>query len=307
MRAMVGPTRMLQHRHSLPKICAHPFLLLLLLLLLLSPVPFYAAAAAAEEEGSIGGGIWDWLFNGLCFSESDTRCGLFGWGRPMNRPNNDDESCQQICSYFTLWDALFFGYQCGVCEIITANAAPTLEPSTAPSLAPSSAPSRPTATAYDIHLDLSEGAAAPPTVIAVPAEDRPLVTQAAVRWQEVVIGDLPDRNSQLILDAFPDTGAPPAGCTYPETIDDLYLCVQYRSDVDGPNGVLAFASPTFWRLPSFLPLAGRLVVDAADAAALRDLGRLEAVVRANCVLCVFTWYAWMEQQELAWFNMMCDK
>ena len=266
---MVGPTSML-HRYSLLRICAHPFLLLLLLQ---SPVPFHAAAAAAE--GSSNGGLFGWLFNGLCFSEHSDRCGLFDLGRPMNRAGgiNSNDECQQICSYFTLWDALFFGYQCGVCEI-TADAAPTPAPSLTPSLAPSSAPSRPTATAYNIQLDLSDGAA--PS--AVPAEDRPLVAQAAARWEEVVIGDLSDVNSQQILDAFPDEGAPPAGCTYPETIDDLYMCVQYSSNVDGPNGVLAFASPTFWRTPSFLPIAGRVVVDAADAAALRDSGQLENVV-----------------------------
>jgi hypothetical protein len=82
------------------------------------------------------------------------------------------------------------------------------------------------------------------------------------------VGDLSEINSSAILDKFPDTGLPYAGCQYPEIIDDLYICGRY-APVDGGGGVLAFAGPTFWRLPSFLPITGRMTIDVADVASLK--------------------------------------
>ena len=123
-------------------------------------------------------------------------------------------------------------------------------------------------TEFNICLDIEQG---------VPTTDHYVFTAAAARWEQAVVNDLEDVESSVILDTFPDTGLPYEGCVYPEIIDDLYICGRY-APIDGRGLVLASAGPTFWRLPSFLPITGRITIDSADMASLTTGDELSNVV-----------------------------
>jgi Leishmanolysin len=112
------------------------------------------------------------------------------------------------------------------------------------------------------------------------AIDQRLFAEAANAWTQVVVGDLGSR----VLANAPDV--PPAGCTYPNEIDDLYICVVYAA-IDGPLAnstegsvnVLASAGPTWVRGVNFLPVAGFMRFDEADVPALRNNNGLPNVIR----------------------------
>ena len=179
------------------------------------------------------------------------RCGFLGLGTTMCAIRTSTE----ICSFFPPSHLGGGDYILGPCP--TPTPTPTPNPSAPPSQSPTNC--TPSATEYNLCLDVQQG---------VPVRDHGFFTSAAKRWEGVVVGDLSDINSSAILDKFPDTGLPYDGCQYPEIIDDLYICGRYAS-VDGGGGVLAFAGPTFWRLPSFLPITGRMTIDVADLASLK--------------------------------------
>ena len=57
---------------------------------------------------------------------------------------------------------------------------------------------------------------------------------AAARWEQVIVGDLPD-----VTLSNPPT-LPDTNCGYPTTVDDLYICV-YGQTIDGPGGTAGYA------------------------------------------------------------------
>ena len=57
---------------------------------------------------------------------------------------------------------------------------------------------------------------------------------AAARWEQVIVGDLPD-----VTLSNPPT-LPDTKCGYPTTVDDLYICV-YGQAIDGPGGTAGYA------------------------------------------------------------------
>ena len=85
--------------------------------------------------------------------------------------------------------------------------------------------------------------------------------QAAARWQEIIVGDLPD-----VVD--PATG---------QRIDDILIDVSAVS-IDGPQGVLGQAGPTQFRTGSGLPWKGIMEFDTADLAVLETSGQLVEVI-----------------------------
>ena len=186
------------------------------------------------------------------------RCGFLGLGTTMCALDTSLE----ICLYFPLFH-LGGDYVLGRCP-----PTPSQSPSAPPSQSPTSTDCTSSATDYSLCLDLEQS---------IPVLDHGFFISAATRWEGVVVGELSDINSSAILDRFPATGLPYEGCLYPEIIDDLYICARY-APVDGGGGVLAFAGPTFWRLPSFLPITGRMTIDAADVASLKAGGDLVNVV-----------------------------
>lgn len=68
------------------------------------------------------------------------------------------------------------------------------------------------------------------------------------------------------------------GCTWPEIIDDLYICAMYAR-IDGPSKVLGYAGPEYVREDNLLPISGIMVFDNSDLTMLRqDNGFLEAIL-----------------------------
>jgi hypothetical protein len=111
------------------------------------------------------------------------------------------------------------------------------------------------ASKFDISLHYSDSS--------LTSGQRSLFSAAARKWAGVIVGDLPDVNSDGVA------------------IDDLYVDVAAR-DIDGRGGVLAQASPSAFRdgagSKSGLPYRGFIEVDEADLASLTSSGQLLTVV-----------------------------
>lgn len=84
---------------------------------------------------------------------------------------------------------------------------------------------------------------------------------AAARWQEIIVGDLPDATD-------PATGQP---------IDDV-LIVATAPAIDGRGGVLGQAGPTNTRGGRGLPFKGRMQFDSADVGAMVSNGTFQDVI-----------------------------
>jgi hypothetical protein len=88
---------------------------------------------------------------------------------------------------------------------------------------------------------------------------RAAFTDAANRWAQIVVGDVPDVS---------DGGT---------VIDDLRITATAPS-IDGRGGVLGQAAPTGFRANSTLPFKGFMEFDAADLAQLESDGQLTRVI-----------------------------
>lgn len=94
------------------------------------------------------------------------------------------------------------------------------------------------------------------------ASQQAMFAQAATRWEQIIIGDLPD-----VVD--PATG---------QTIDDVVIDAS-ATPIDGVNGVLGQAGPTKFRQDATgLPWKGVMQFDTADLAALEQSGQLVDVI-----------------------------
>ena len=92
------------------------------------------------------------------------------------------------------------------------------------------------------------------------ASQQAVFTDAAERWEEVIIEDVPDvfvTGIGLVDDVVIDVGAP---------------------DIDGVGGILGQAGPTVVRSDTFLPAVGIMEFDAADVDNLEADGLLEDVI-----------------------------
>lgn len=85
--------------------------------------------------------------------------------------------------------------------------------------------------------------------------DASTIEAAARRWEQIVIGDLPD--------VFTDLGL----------VDDLVIDIEVVP-LDGSLGILGTAAPTLLRPESFLPARGIFQLDTADLAQLSSSGAL---------------------------------
>jgi Leishmanolysin len=101
-------------------------------------------------------------------------------------------------------------------------------------------------------------------LVGIPPSDVAYFANAAARWQTVITGDLSNE---------PTRNLPPRtdGCTYPSTIDDVFICAQYQA-VDGPGAVLGFAGPEYVRSTNSLPMSGFIGFDLADVPTLTSKG-----------------------------------
>ncbi len=97
--------------------------------------------------------------------------------------------------------------------------------------------------------------------------------EAAERWAEVIIGDLPDIAVNKPADDC-DAGEPALN----ETIDDL-LIHAIIEPIDGEGGVLGSAGPCYIRTSGDqLPIYGIMRFDSADIAALEAAGDFDDVI-----------------------------
>jgi hypothetical protein len=95
----------------------------------------------------------------------------------------------------------------------------------------------------------------------IPLSQRLAFEQAANRWEQVIVADLP--NVFSIQEG--------------EFVDDLLINVRIRR-IDGSNGILGLAGPTTLRIGSGLPAAGVMEFDRADLETLESIGQLELVI-----------------------------
>ena len=115
-----------------------------------------------------------------------------------------------------------------------------------------------TASRFDIELRFDEN---------VPESHRPIFRQAADRWEEIIIGDLPDVHlpDWYDLDELLELGEP---------VDDIVIVVRYNDSIGAPGigGVLWF------RDDSDLPGAGQVTIDGEGLLSFwREVGELREV------------------------------
>jgi hypothetical protein len=175
-------------------------------------------------------------------------CGFLGLAAVV-RATEDPSApgCVETCSLFP--GILAPDYFCGSCGVVDAPvsppvdapvsppvAAPVLPPIVAPVLPPVSPPvaapvlppvSPPSMSndGFQMTLDLQ-----------ISSQYKVYFTNSAARWEQVIVGDLPD----WTVSNPPDL--PDNRCSYPATIDDLYICV-YNGEIDGAGKTAGFAGP----------------------------------------------------------------
>ncbi len=123
-----------------------------------------------------------------------------------------------------------------------------------------------TASAFDVVVRFSTGTTPTPS-------QQQLFLAAAARWEQLIIGDIPDGALSIPAGSC-------AGANYPalnETLDDVIIYAA-AVPIDGPGGILGQAGPCFIRSGSFLPALGGMQFDTADLATLESQGRLLDVI-----------------------------
>jgi hypothetical protein len=114
-----------------------------------------------------------------------------------------------------------------------------------PNLPPSPPPPPPPTGAFQITLRTS----------GLTAAQQAVFQQAANRWAQVIIGDLPNANY------------------FGVSVDDVLIDAS-ASAIDGPGGILGQAGPDFFRAGTDLPIHGVMQFDSADLASLQASGGL---------------------------------
>lgn len=106
------------------------------------------------------------------------------------------------------------------------------------------------------------------------ASQQAAFTNAAARWGEVIIGDLPDMNINRLASICAGSGVPAVN----ETVDDVLIFVTVQP-IDGVGTILGQAGPCN---PGFTPPlrfpVGAMRFDDADLQTLETNGRLNAVI-----------------------------
>jgi len=91
------------------------------------------------------------------------------------------------------------------------------------------------------------------------SSQRAIFEQAAARWEQIILGDLPDVSYQGTM------------------IDDLQISASAVT-IDGVGGILGQAGPDSLRSGSFLPAHGIMQYDIADLARMESTGELLGVI-----------------------------
>jgi hypothetical protein len=93
----------------------------------------------------------------------------------------------------------------------------------------------------------------------VTASQRQIFQQAADRWSQIIVGDVPN----VVVDGL--------------AVDDVVIDAS-APQIDGEGGILGQAGPTYFRPTTYLPSRGVMEFDAADLASLEADGSLLWVV-----------------------------
>lgn len=101
---------------------------------------------------------------------------------------------------------------------------------------------------------------------------RDVFVTAALRWMQIITGDLPDQVVNLGAGSC-GQGSPALG----ETVDDIILFASVTA-IDGPGSILGSAGPCTRRAGSNLTVVGQMRFDEADLANIEASNRLEAVI-----------------------------
>jgi hypothetical protein len=112
--------------------------------------------------------------------------------------------------------------------------------------------STPPPTTGGFHIQLVFGAG-------LTASQQAVFAQAAARWEQVIVGDIPDATY---------AGHP---------VDDIEISASGAS-IDGAGGVLGQAGPDALRWGTSLPIHGTMQFDTADLASLQSTGQLLSVI-----------------------------
>ena len=174
------------------------------------------------------------------------RC-FFGLFVLMYDGTPDTDTCIQYCVF--LQDETL---QCGTCGVGGVEL-PTPSPA-------NPSPTTPVNSQYDISVSLVD----------IPSSDRSLFTDAAQRWESIIVGDLPNIARSGLRFRLS------SGCSAPVTIDDLYICARY-SDIDGPRNVLGSAGP-YDRRSNSLTVTGEMEFDMSDISFLKSQGNFASVI-----------------------------
>lgn len=122
---------------------------------------------------------------------------------------------------------LRIGKQCESCGSTAVSPAAVPAPTPTPPMAPM--PPGNAAGSYDIQLQ----------ILNVPSTDKIFFDATKSRWESVIAADLENQSSANLADLG-------GGCTYPTSIDDLYICAKCEK-IDVDKGVVGFAGPSYNR------------------------------------------------------------
>jgi len=186
------------------------------------------------RQSSTGGGVDPFLY-------------VYNSGQQLMAYNDDADG-------LTSWDSLVeidvtagSTYYVGAAAYGTTTGAYTLQWST--QTVPTEPPGTPPSGGFQIDLVMSGFTAA----------QQQIVQQAADRWEQIIVGDLPN-------------------VTYNgQVIDDMMMVIS-ATPIDGGGGVLGQAGPTHMRSASRLPYRGIIELDTADVAAMQSSGGLLGVL-----------------------------
>jgi hypothetical protein len=174
------------------------------------------------------------------------RCGFFGFFILMYDGSPGTDTCKEYCVFFQ--NATL---QCGSCGL---GDLPTPSPT-------DPLPTTPVNSQYDISI----------STVDIPSGDQSLFTNAAQRWESIIVGDLSNVARSSLRFRLS------AGCSAPVTIDDLYICARY-SDIDGPKNVLGSAGPYDRRSSNSLTVTGEMEFDISDISYLKSQGNFASVI-----------------------------
>jgi hypothetical protein len=234
-------------------------------------------------------------------AQCSSRCGFLGLFTLQHSGDAGTNNCVEYCRFFPRPT----GLQCGGCTVPgsipasspisipipaptdqfaqkkkkTPVAAPVKLPVPAPVKLPVTVPVVPPAPPpMTAPIPVAVPAPIPPQsnfniyldMVGIPTGDQTFFTNAAAKWQSIILGDLEDISSVGLT-------APDQGCTYPSVIDDLYICGSFGT-IDGSYNVLGYAGPTYIRSSDRLTIAGHMKFDIVDINFMKSQNNFAPVI-----------------------------